>query len=95
LIYRHNIGIARDVYGEAFKEKVNGAANGTDVVAQVEFQRSANEEVTIARRNGFRCEKIADAVKGQPSGEQQPRSVGTLRPRWRELEDCVRWAALS
>src|SRR4030095_9608525 len=42
LIVRHDIGIARDVYGKAFKEKVNGAANGTDVVAQVEFQHSPN-----------------------------------------------------
>jgi hypothetical protein len=65
------------------------------VVAQVEFQHSANEEVTVARRNGFRCEKIADAVKGQPSGEQQPRSEDTLRPIWREFEDCVRWSDLS
>ena len=70
---RHDIGIARDVYGEAFKEKVSGAANGIDVVTQVKFQHSPN--VMVVGLDGFRCEKIADAVKGQPSREQQPRSV--------------------
>src|SRR6266480_754172 len=33
----HDIDIARDVYGEAFKEKLNGAAEGGGLVTEVEF----------------------------------------------------------
>src|SRR5437588_11440676 len=95
LIVRHDIGIARDVYGQAFKEKLGDAASRTDLVAQVVFQHSPNEEVTVARRISLRCEEIANSVKSQPSREQQPRSIGTLGPRRCELEDFVRSGVLS
>src|SRR4029077_2337670 len=67
IIIRHDIDIAGDVYGEAYKAKLSGAANGADVVAQVKFQHSPNFNV-LRSRLGIVCrEEIADAVKGQAS----------------------------
>src|SRR5438034_52869 len=65
IIIRQDIGIARDVYREAFKEKLSGAAKGTDVVTQVKFQHFPN--FNVVGLVGCCREKIADAVKGQPS----------------------------
>jgi len=65
VICRHDIGIARHVRRQPYEIKLSGAAHGTDVVAQVEFQDSPNHMVVPFK--DFRCEKIAEAVKGQPS----------------------------
>src|SRR4029079_15677589 len=42
IIIRQDIDVACDVSSEAFKEKLRGAAKGTDVVTQVIFQYSPN-----------------------------------------------------
>ena len=65
VIVRHDIGIARDVYREAFKEKVSGAANGIDMVTRVKFQHFS--KINVVGIVGCCREKIADAVKGQAS----------------------------
>ena len=71
VIIRHDIGIARDVYGEPFKEKLSGAANGADMVTQVEFQRSPNLDGCRPQRFPA-ANRLPMLSKANPRGNNNP-----------------------